>query len=51
MPLPKSYLVSFNTEVAKLINLVLYEATKPEFVEYFCGHKLLTAVFLKKNKF
>ena len=40
--LPDPYLVSFNPEVAKLINLDLSESTKPDFVGYFCGNKLLS---------
>lgn len=40
-PLPAPYLVSFNEKAAELIGLEASEFAKPEFVEYFCGNKLL----------
>ena len=40
-PLPAPHLVSFNAEAAELIGLDPREASRPEFVEYFCGNKLL----------
>ncbi len=39
--LPAPCLVSFNEKVANLIGLDADEATKPEFVEYFTGNKIL----------
>jgi len=39
--LPEPYLVSFNEKAAELIGLDPKEVTNPEFVEYFCGNKLL----------
>lgn len=39
--LPAPYLVSFNEKAAELIGLDASEASKPEFVEYFTGNKLL----------
>jgi uncharacterized protein YdiU (UPF0061 family) len=39
--LPAPYLVSFNEKAAELIGLDSSEASKPEFVEYFTGNKLL----------
>lgn len=38
---PNPYLVSFNPDVAALIDLDPDEASRPEFVEYFSGAKLL----------
>ena len=40
-PLPAPYLVSFNEKAAELIGLDPQETTKPKFVEYFTGNKLL----------
>jgi hypothetical protein len=40
-PLRSPYLVSFNSAAAELINLDAGEASKPEFIEYFTGNKLL----------
>ena len=40
-PLPAPYLVSFNEKAAELIGLDPQEVSKPEFVEYFTGNKLL----------
>jgi len=37
-PLDKSYLVAFNAQAAELIDLNPDEATRPEFVHYFCGN-------------
>ncbi len=39
--LPAPYLVSFNKKAAELIGLDEREVSKPEFVEYFTGNKLL----------
>jgi len=39
--LPAPYLVSFNKQAAELIGLDWREVSKPEFVEYFTGNKLL----------
>ncbi len=39
--LPAPYLVSFNEKAAELIGLDPQEVSKPEFVEYFTGTKLL----------
>jgi uncharacterized protein YdiU (UPF0061 family) len=39
--LPAPYLVSFNKKAAELIGLDAEEASKPEFVEYFTGNKLM----------
>lgn len=39
--LPAPYLVSFNEKAAELIGLDAREVSKPEFVEYFTGNKLL----------
>jgi serine/tyrosine/threonine adenylyltransferase len=39
--LPAPYLVSFNKQAAELIGLDAREVSKPEFVEYFTGNKLL----------
>ena len=39
--LPAPYLVSFNKQAAELIGLDGREVSKPEFVEYFTGNKLL----------
>ena len=38
---PAPYLVSFNESAAELIGLDAREVSKPEFVEYFSGNKLL----------
>ena len=40
-PVPDPYLVAFNADAARLIDLDPSEATKPEFVEYFAGNTLL----------
>lgn len=40
-PVPDPYLVAFNPDAARLIDLDPAEASKPEFVEYFSGNKLL----------
>ncbi|MDQ3129274.1 MAG: YdiU family protein [Acidobacteriota bacterium] len=39
--LPAPYLVSFNKKAAELIGLDAKEVSKPEFVEYFTGNKIL----------
>jgi uncharacterized protein YdiU (UPF0061 family) len=39
--LPAPYLVSFNRAAAELIGLDAREASKPDFVEYFTGNKIL----------
>jgi uncharacterized protein YdiU (UPF0061 family) len=39
--MPEPYLVSFNEEAAKLIDLDPNEAQRREFLEYFAGHRLL----------
>ncbi len=39
--LPSPYLISFNEKIAELIGLDAGEASKPEFVEYFTGNKIL----------
>ena len=39
--LPAPRLVSFNRQAAELIGLEASEASKPEFVEYFTGNKLI----------
>ncbi|MEJ7575669.1 MAG: YdiU family protein [Pyrinomonadaceae bacterium] len=38
---PAPYLVSFNAAAAELLDLDGSEARRPEFVEYFCGNRLL----------
>jgi len=40
-PLSDPYLVSFNPAAAELIDLDPQEADRPEFVEYFTGHRTL----------
>lgn len=40
-PLPQPYLVSFNVQAAKLIDLDPVEAERAEFAEYFIGNRLL----------
>ena len=40
-PVPDPYLVAFNPDAARLIDLDPAEASNPEFVEYFAGNKLL----------
>jgi len=40
-PIPDPYLVAFNPDAARLIDLDPAEANKPGFVEYFSGNKLL----------
>src|SRR5262249_36141097 len=40
-PVPDPYLVAFNPDAAKLIDLDAAEAQKPDFVEYFAGNKLV----------
>ncbi len=40
-PLPQPYLVSFNAQAAKLIDLDPAEAERAEFAEYFIGNKIL----------
>ena len=39
--MPDPYLVAFNPDAARLIDLDPAEADKPDFVEYFAGNKLL----------
>ncbi|WP_020473235.1 protein adenylyltransferase SelO [Zavarzinella formosa] len=38
---PSPYLIAFNADAAKLIDLDPEEAKRPEFAEYFAGNKLL----------
>ncbi len=38
---PAPYLIAFNPDAAKLIDLDPAEATRPEFAEYFAGNKIL----------
>ena len=40
-PLPEPYLVSFNEDAARLLDLDPKEARRREFVEYFAGQRLL----------
>ena len=40
-PLPHPYLVSFNPDAAKLIELDATESLRPEFAAYFIGNRLL----------
>jgi uncharacterized protein YdiU (UPF0061 family) len=40
-PLPAPYLVSFNESAADLIELDPAQAIRPEFLDYFAGHKVL----------
>jgi uncharacterized protein YdiU (UPF0061 family) len=40
-PVPDPYLVSFNPDAAALLDLDPAEATRPEFVQYFAGNRLL----------
>ncbi len=40
-PIGAPYLVDFNPDAAALIDLDPAEAARPEFVEYFCGRRLL----------
>src|SRR5688500_7035146 len=40
-PVPEPYLVAFNEDAARLIDLDPAEAKRPEFVEYFAGNRLL----------
>lgn len=39
--MPEPYLVSFNPEAARLLDLDPSEARRPEFAAYFAGHRLL----------
>ncbi len=40
-PLPAPYLVSFNESAAALLDLDPAQAARPEFLDYFAGHKTL----------
>ncbi len=40
-PIPDPYLVCFNPEAARLINMDPREVERPEFLDYFSGHKTL----------
>ena len=40
-PLKNPHLVCFNSDAGSLIDLVPNEAKKPDFIEYFSGHKLI----------
>ena len=40
-PMPAPYLISFNADAAKLIDLHPDEAKRPEFAEYFSGNRTL----------
>jgi len=40
-PLPAPYLVSFNESAAALLDLDPAQAARPEFLDYFAGHKIL----------